>query len=176
RRLRGVAHAVAAGGAGRGERRGRRAVRATAGGPAPGAVAAPAGPSARPRDAPRRRGGRGHDGPAAPARRRARRPGRPALLPRRPAGGAGRGRSSMTTDAGPVLRPHAEEEYAQELEALAKADAHPRPPHWQLSPWAVVTYLLGGTLDDGTTITPKYIGPRRVVEVAVATLATDRAL
>ena len=82
----------------------------------------------------------------------------------------------MTTDAGPVLRPHAEEEYADELEALAKADAHPRPPHWQLSPWAVVTYLLGGTLDDGTTITPKYIGPRRVVEVAVATLATDRAL
>jgi MoxR-like ATPase len=82
----------------------------------------------------------------------------------------------MTTDAGPVLRPHAEEEYAEELEALAKADAHPRPPHWQLSPWAVVTYLLGGTLDDGTTITPKYIGPRRVVEVAVATLATDRAL
>ena len=115
-------------------------------------------------------------GPAAPARRRARRPGRPALLPRRPAGRAGRGRSSMTTDAGPVLRPHAEEEYAEELEALAKSDAHPRPPHWQLSPWAVVTYLLGGTLDDGTTITPKYIGPRRVVEVAVATLATDRAL
>ena len=75
-----------------------------------------------------------------------------------------------------VLRPHAEEEYADELEALAKADAHPRPPHWQLSPWAVVTYLLGGTLADGTTITPKYIGPRRVVEVAVATLATDRAL
>jgi MoxR-like ATPase len=82
----------------------------------------------------------------------------------------------MTTDAGPALRPHAEEEYADELEALAKSDAHPRPPHWQLSPWAVVTYLLGGTLDDGTTITPKYIGPRRVVEVAVATLATDRAL
>src|SRR5439155_2520475 len=37
---------------------------------------------------------------------------------------------------------------------------------------AVVTYLLG----DGTAITPKYIGPRRLIEVAVATLATDRAL
>jgi MoxR-like ATPase len=45
-----------------------------------------------------------------------------------------------------------------------------------LSPWAVVTYVLGGVLPDGTPITPKYIGPRRVVEVAVATLATDRAL
>ena len=40
----------------------------------------------------------------------------------------------------------------------------------------MVTYLLGGTLADGTTITPKYIGPRRLIEVAVATLATDRAL
>jgi MoxR-like ATPase len=75
-----------------------------------------------------------------------------------------------------VLRPHAEQEYAQELDALARADDHPRPPQWRLSPWAVVTYVLGGVLADGTTITPKYIGPRRVVEVAVATLATDRAL
>ncbi len=39
-----------------------------------------------------------------------------------------------------------------------------------------MTYLLGGTLDDGTVVTPKYVGPRRLVEVAVATLATDRAL
>jgi MoxR-like ATPase len=77
---------------------------------------------------------------------------------------------------GQVLRPHAEQEYMQELDALARADRHPRPPQWKLSPWAVVTYVLGGVLADGTTITPKYIGPRRVVEVAVATLATDRAL
>ncbi len=75
-----------------------------------------------------------------------------------------------------ALRPHAEEEYASELAALAAADDHPRPPQWRLSPWAVVTYVLGGALPDGTAITPKYIGPRRVIEVAVATLATDRAL
>ena len=36
--------------------------------------------------------------------------------------------------------------------------------------------MLGGELTDGTVITPKYVGPRRLVEVAVATLATDRAL
>jgi MoxR-like ATPase len=77
---------------------------------------------------------------------------------------------------GRVLRPHAEQEYAHELDALALADDHPRPPQWRLSPWAVVTYVLGGVLQDGTAIAPKYIGPRRVVEVAVATLATDRAL
>nr|BFE81135.1 hypothetical protein GCM10020093_037360 [Planobispora longispora] len=74
----------------------------------------------------------------------------------------------MTT----VLRAHAEDQYAEELEVLAKDDDRVRPPGWKLSPWAVTTYILG----DGERITPKYIGPRRIVEVAVATLATDRAL
>jgi MoxR-like ATPase len=78
----------------------------------------------------------------------------------------------MTTVAEPVLRPHAEQFYADELAALAEADDRPRPPGWRLSPQAVVTYLLG----DGDAVTPKYIGPRRLMEVAVATLATDRAL
>ncbi len=80
----------------------------------------------------------------------------------------------MTTTA--VLRPHAEQAFAGELAALDRADDRPRPPSWRLSPWAVVTYLLGGVLPDGTAISPKYVGPRRLVEVAVATLATDRAL
>jgi MoxR-like ATPase len=75
-----------------------------------------------------------------------------------------------------LLRPHAEQAFADELAALAAVDDRPRPPSWRLSPWAVVTYLLGGVLDDGTVISPKYVGPRRLVEVAVATLATDRAL
>jgi MoxR-like ATPase len=74
-----------------------------------------------------------------------------------------------------VLRAHAEQQFADELDALEAADDRPRPPGWRLSPWAVVTYLLGGEVD-GTAITPKYVGQRRLVEVAVATLATDRAL
>ncbi len=78
----------------------------------------------------------------------------------------------MTT----VLRPHAEQQYAEELAAIGAEDDRTRPPSWRLSPWAVVTYVLGGTLRDGTVITPKYIGSRRLLEVAVATLATDRAL
>jgi MoxR-like ATPase len=75
-----------------------------------------------------------------------------------------------------LLRPHAEQVYAEELQALARADGRLRPPSWRLSPQAVVTYLLGGVTGDGTVITPKYVGPRRLIEVAVATLATDRAL
>lgn len=80
------------------------------------------------------------------------------------------------TPAVPLLRPHAEQAFAAELGALAALDDRPRPPAWSMSPWAVVTYLLGGVLPDGTVITPKYVGPRRLMEVAVATLATDRAL
>ena len=75
-----------------------------------------------------------------------------------------------------ILRPHAEQEYAGELAALAAIDDRPRPPSWKLSPWAVVTYLIGGTVGDGQVITPKYVGSRRLMEVAVATLATDRGL
>jgi MoxR-like ATPase len=77
---------------------------------------------------------------------------------------------------GAVLRAHAEQAFAAELDALERLDDRPCPPGWRLSPWAVVTYLLGGRLDDGTVISPKYIGQRRLIELAVATLATDRAL
>jgi MoxR-like ATPase len=75
-----------------------------------------------------------------------------------------------------VLRPAAEQEYAAELAALAAQDDRPRPPRWRMSPQAVVRYVLGGTLPDGTVIAPKYVGDRRLVEVAVGTLVTDRAL
>ena len=85
--------------------------------------------------------------------------------------------AAPVTAPGPaVLRPHAEQADAAELAALIAADERPRPPSWRLSPEAVVTYLLGGTLRTGQVISPKYIGPRRLIEIAVATLATDRAL
>lgn len=75
-----------------------------------------------------------------------------------------------------VLREHAEHQFAEELQELARVDTRPRPPSWLLSPWAVARYVLGGTLDNGFAITPKYIGSERTIEVAIATLATDRAL
>ncbi len=81
--------------------------------------------------------------------------------------------TTISSDA--LLRPHAEDAYAAELSALAQCDERPRPPGWRLSPWAVVTYIVGGQAGE-VPIVPKYIGPRRLVEMAVATLATDRAL
>jgi MoxR-like ATPase len=75
-----------------------------------------------------------------------------------------------------VLRRHAEHQYAEELHELRRTDRRQRPDHWELSPWAVVTYLLGGRLDNGFEVSPKYIGARRLMEIAVATLATDRGL
>src|SRR5215470_745068 len=77
--------------------------------------------------------------------------------------------------SGDILRRPAEVEYAAELEALAAADKDDRPEGWKLSPKAVRTYILGGTAGK-TEIRPKYLGSERVVEIAIATLATDRAL
>jgi MoxR-like ATPase len=82
----------------------------------------------------------------------------------------------VTDGLNAVLRRHAEQEYAEELAELAKADDRQRPPNWKLSPWAVKTYLMGGELSNGFTILPKYVGHGRLMEMAIATLATDRAL
>ena len=75
-----------------------------------------------------------------------------------------------------ALRAHAEEQYQGELAELGAYDTRERPRNWKLSPWAVRTYVMGGTLDNGFVVTPKYVGNARLIEIAIATLATDRAL
>lgn len=75
-----------------------------------------------------------------------------------------------------ILRQHAEETFALELEELQKQDGDKRPSNWIMSPQSVVTYLMGGKLKNGFEVSPKYIGNRRLMEIAVATLTTDRAL
>lgn len=73
------------------------------------------------------------------------------------------------------LRLPVEKTYAEELDALKANDKAPRPEGWILSPQAVVTYILGGKAGK-TEISSKYIGNRSLIETAIATLATDRAL
>lgn len=75
-----------------------------------------------------------------------------------------------------IIRPYAEQEFAEELGELSKLEAVAKPSNWRLSPRAVVMYLMGGKLENGFVIDPKYFGNRRLMEIAVATLATDRAL
>lgn len=73
------------------------------------------------------------------------------------------------------VRQPVEADFKPELDALIKAEKRPKPPGWLMSPQSVVTYLMGGKVG-GTEISPKYIGNKRLIETAVATLATDRAL
>lgn len=75
-----------------------------------------------------------------------------------------------------LLREHAEQQFAEELHELKQNETNKIPENWNLSPQSVVTYLMGGTLKNGFEVSPKYIGHRRLIEIAVATLATDRAL
>lgn len=75
-----------------------------------------------------------------------------------------------------ILREHAEQLYAEELHELKKGDKEKGPANWVMSPQSVVTYLMGGKLKNGFEVSPKYIGNRRLMEIAVATLTTDRAL
>jgi len=74
-----------------------------------------------------------------------------------------------------VQRLPAEELYRRELDALIAAETDPIPTGWKMSPRSVLTYVTGGTVK-GIPITPKYMGSRRLVEIAIATLVTDRAL
>lgn len=83
-----------------------------------------------------------------------------------------------------VLRRPAEVEHADELEALRQNDKDTPPASWKLSPRAVLTYVVGGkplraTIRGETRevpITRKLFGDDAIVERAIVTLASERAL
>src|SRR5262245_65635866 len=81
----------------------------------------------------------------------------------------------MPTPKSSDLRQPAEILFAEELDALTKSEKHPVPAGWKLSPRSVLTYICGGKAGK-MDITPKYIGHQRLVEIAISTLVTDRAL
>src|SRR5207249_7169279 len=81
----------------------------------------------------------------------------------------------MAKDQSNELRQPAEIFYAEELDALIKAEKHPVPAGWRMSARAVMTYICGGK-SGSMEITRKYIGHQRLVEIAISTLVTDRAL
>src|SRR5882672_7398184 len=81
----------------------------------------------------------------------------------------------MPTPKNTDLRQPAEILFAEELDALVKAEKHAVPAGWRMSPRSVLTYICGGK-SGKLDITPKYIGHQRLVEIAISTLITDRAL
>jgi MoxR-like ATPase len=96
------------------------------------------------------------------------------------AGGAGEGAAPRL--ALDVIRQPAEVRWSAELAALRAHDRWPRPPGWQLSPRMAEAFIVGseeplrGPDGEAVPITPKFVGDRRLVQVAIATLASDRAL
>lgn len=84
-----------------------------------------------------------------------------------------------------TLREPAEVRYAQELEALRQQDEDPRPSAWKLSPRAVLRYVTGtdkpldatiGKKKVKVPISRKFFGDDGLVERAIVTLASERAL
>jgi MoxR-like ATPase len=84
-----------------------------------------------------------------------------------------------------ILREPAEVKYATELEALRQNDDGEKPASWHLSPRAVLTYVVGAkkplvaTIGGQSVTVPikrKFFGDDAIVERAIVTLASERAL
>lgn len=84
-----------------------------------------------------------------------------------------------------ILRESAEVQYAAQLDALKQNDSDPPPPSWKLSPRSVLTYLVGaakplkasiGGKNVEVPITRKFFGDDAIIERAIVTLASERAL
>ncbi len=94
--------------------------------------------------------------------------------------------ASVAVSAAPSeqLREPAETRYRDQLSALIQNDKDPKPAAWKLSPRAVLTYILGGksvkaTIDGKSVdvaINRKFFGEESIVERAIVTLASERAL
>ncbi len=82
------------------------------------------------------------------------------------------------------VRAPAEVRYADQLAALIQNDRDAKPRSWKLSPRSVLTYVVGGktlTAEIGgkqvdVPITRKFFGDDALVERAIVTLASERAL
>ncbi|MCU0719658.1 MAG: AAA family ATPase [Pirellula sp.] len=83
-------------------------------------------------------------------------------------------KSGIESTAGELQRPAAEILYADELRRLAKESATlPKPPGWQLTPQAVLDFVLGC---EAKGLGPKFVGRRSFLERCVVSLATNRGL
>ena len=93
-------------------------------------------------------------------------------------------KKGQTSSTGKI-RPPVEELHAIELLALSQNDSYPRPMNWQLSPKMVKEFIMGSNTEyeytlngkkGKTKISSKFIGDRDLIEKAIVTLASERAL
>jgi len=93
--------------------------------------------------------------------------------------------SSATSTILEKIRAPVEELQAEELLALVQNDTYPKPQNWSLSPKMVELFVTGAEEEfkytcDGETrrrsITTKYYGDKEIVQKAIVTLASERAL
>lgn len=84
-----------------------------------------------------------------------------------------------------ILREPAERRYADQLEALKQNDEGAPPTSWKLTPRSVLAYVVGakkplkasiGGKSVEVPITRKFFGDDSIVERAIVTLASERAL
>ena len=93
-------------------------------------------------------------------------------------------KSKPPEEANDILRLPAEVVYAEQLVALEQNETDTRPSSWKLSPRSVLAFVIGGKSLDETIggkkkkvdITRKFYGDTAIVERAIVTLASDRAL
>jgi len=86
----------------------------------------------------------------------------------------GKRQAATGIELGEVQRPSAEVLFGDELARLAEADrGQPRPPGWNLSPKAVLKFVLG---DEELGTAAKFVGRRSFVERCIVALATNRGL
>jgi MoxR-like ATPase len=94
------------------------------------------------------------------------------------------GTSTAAAESNDVLRLPAEVLFADQLEALRQNESDTAPLSWKLAPRSVLSYIIGGKTLDATIdgkkqrveITRKFFGDTAIVERAIVTLASDRAL
>lgn len=79
----------------------------------------------------------------------------------------------MSVPSTQVIRAPVEVRCREELERLKAWDRWSKPIGWQLSPKAVETFIMG---EPSLGVRPKFVGDRERVQVAIATLVSDRAL
>ena len=93
-------------------------------------------------------------------------------------------KKEASTTKSDVLREPAEVRYADQIEALKQNDPDKPPGPWKMSPRSVLQYVVGGkplkAKFDGKTvdvpITRKFFGDDAIIERAIVTLASERAL